>query len=111
MSTTGGVHRGVIPTDHFTIIENATIRDERLSYKARGLLALLLSHEPGWVVMLTDLVTPIDGLASVRSGIRELEALEYLRRSRVRLPSGAYGPDRWDIGQPVDSHMRKSNVA
>lgn len=107
MSARGGIHRGTLPSDHFTIVENDHARDATLSYKARGILVVLLSHDPGWVVRLTDLVTDVDGLSSVRSGVRELENAGYLTRSRVRLGDGSYGPDRWDLGSP--DHVRKSH--
>lgn len=104
----GGIHRGSLPSDHYTMIENAWARDEDLSYKARGILTLLLSHEPGWVVRLTDLVTKQDGISSVRAGIKELEARGYLKRTRVRKPDGSWDNDRWDIGSP--NHVRYSHV-
>jgi len=34
--------------DQFTQIPNAWLRDNRLSLQARGLLAQLMSHAPGW---------------------------------------------------------------
>lgn len=40
--------RGPTDADNFTIIANRVIRDQRLSFRARGVLVYLLSMPPGW---------------------------------------------------------------
>ena len=71
--------------DKFTIISNVPLNDERLSWKARGLLAYLLSKPDSWAVVVADLVkrSP-DGRASVLTGLVELEKLGYIKRSSKR---------------------------
>jgi len=74
----------------FTQIPNAWIRDARLSYKARGLLAELLSHAPGFEVSRERLSkNGQDGDRAIRSAIAELESLGYLVRSQNRTEQGA----------------------
>lgn len=69
----------------YTQIPNAWVRDERLSWKARGLLAYLLSHRPGWSTSIASLVkVGLDGRDGVRAGITELEAAGYLVREQGR---------------------------
>jgi hypothetical protein len=61
---------------HFTQIPNAWLRDNRLSYKARGLLAELVSHTVGWEVSIQRIANNgVDGKDSIGSAIQELENL------------------------------------
>lgn len=75
--------------NHFTQIPNTWLRDARLSWKARGLLAHLMSHRPGWEVTLESLasVGP-DGITAIRAAVAELEECGYLKRERLRSPDG-----------------------
>lgn len=77
--------RGPRAADHFTIISNGALRDERLSWKARGLLAYLLSMDTGWNTSVRRLaeVGP-DGTTSVESALKELEECGYLDRHQSR---------------------------
>ena len=86
---------------HFTQIPNAWIRDKRLSYKARGLLAELLSHEPGFEVSREKLSrNGQDGDGAIRSAIRELEANGYLKRSQNRSERQRFGAAVWTTQDP-----------
>ncbi|MFZ4843025.1 hypothetical protein [Mycetocola saprophilus] len=86
---------------HFTQIPNAYVRDRRLSHKARGILAELMSHTTGTEVSIKALSegTP-DGLAAIRSGVTELEHHGYLRRESVRGTRGTYGT-KWILTEPT----------
>lgn len=42
---------------NFTQIPNQWLRDDRLTYPAKGLLGELMSHEPGWRISQASLVT------------------------------------------------------
>jgi hypothetical protein len=76
----------------FTVIDNATLGDDRLSWKARGILAYLLSKPDGWEVMVRHLVNAApDGRDAVLSGLRELEAIGYLvRGEQLRTADGTF---------------------
>lgn len=75
--------RGPRPSDNFAQIHNAALADGRLSFKARGILAFLLSRPPGWKTSAERLArSGTDGERAVKSGLKELEALGYLKRSR-----------------------------
>jgi hypothetical protein len=76
--------RGPRPSDNFAQIHNAALADGRLSFKARGILAFLLSRPPGWKTSAEKLAkSGIDGERAVKSGLKELEAHGYLQRSRT----------------------------
>ncbi|MFE9642379.1 helix-turn-helix domain-containing protein [Nocardiopsis alba] len=105
--------RGSFGGDRFTIISNLAARDARLSYKARGLLTAIASHREGWGITAERLaaVSP-DGLAAVRSGLKELERFGYLRRYRLRDENGRLQGARWVITDDPDSlHARVAELA
>lgn len=94
------IRRGPSPSDRFTQIANAALRDERLSWKARGLLAYLMSHREGWQTSVARLVREApDGRDSVRAGLDELLALGYLTRSdkRYRDARGRLGEYDYEV--------------
>ena len=92
------IHRSH-PDDHFTIIPNATLRDQRLTYNARGVLMELLSHTDGWETnadALSDLARRHrgeisgEGRRALRSAFSELEELGYLVRRTERRERGRF---------------------
>jgi hypothetical protein len=89
------IHRGPLPTDSFTIISNAWLRDPRLSWKAKGLLAYIASHSAGHTLTTEQIIAEgTDGRDAVRAGLVELEAAGYLRRIVLRDQQGrAAGTD------------------
>lgn len=69
----------------FTQIPNAWLRDTRLSLKAIGLLAQILSHEPGWSMSIRSLAKQNGtGLGMIKSAAEELEKAGYLKRSEYQ---------------------------
>jgi hypothetical protein len=71
--------------DHFTQIPNAWLRDQRISLGAIGLLAQLLSHNPGWQISQENLGRANGiGRDGVRTLINELIAAGYLNKSEER---------------------------
>ena len=74
--------------DHFTQIPNAWLRDPNLSLGAKGLLAQLLSHSPGWEVSQESLAKANRmGKDAIRKLIGELLGAGYLNRSTDRTRS------------------------
>lgn len=71
--------------DHFTQIPNAWLRDSRISLGAKGLLAQLLSHAPGWRISQESLGRDNGvGRDAIRTLINELLEAGYLFRSEDR---------------------------
>jgi len=75
----------------FVILPNATVRDERLSHLARGILAEILSYPDGWTTTADRLaeqsrsnrgVKRGAGRPAYREAFAELEAAGYLHRIR-----------------------------
>lgn len=68
-------------TRGYTVLQNEALRDPRLSFKARGLLAYMLSLPPEWNFSVSGLSRASrDGKDAIRSALRELEAAGYLVR-------------------------------
>ena len=68
--------------DHYTQIPNDWVRDTRLSLKAIGLLAQIMSHTPGWKMSIRSLAR-VNGVGqdTIKSAVIELETYGYLIRS------------------------------
>ncbi len=72
-------------TDNFTVVDNGYLRDENLSFKAKGILTYFLSLPGDWVIYYEEVITHSkDGIKSFRSGIDELIKEGYIRRFPVR---------------------------
>lgn len=67
--------------NHYVQIPNAWLRDQRLSRRARGLLAEIMTHDVGWH-LTTETLTEAgpEGRDAIRGAIIELEAAGYLTR-------------------------------
>jgi hypothetical protein len=87
--------------DHFTQIPNEWLRDSRLTFKARGLLAMLLSHSEGWSLSMAAIAEQNqEGKDAIRSAIAELQEFGYLSRSQVN-DNGRFGEAVWVTQDPT----------
>ena len=90
--------------DHFTQIPNAWLRDARISLGAKGLLAQLLSHAPGWRISQESLGRDNGvGRDAIRTLINELLEAGYLLRSedRERTEKGYLGGYSYTTQDPT----------
>jgi hypothetical protein len=70
---------------NFTRIYNGALRDQRISFKAKGILAMLSTHRDGFGLTLESIAAfSTDGVSSVRAGLAELAGLGYLQREPRR---------------------------
>jgi hypothetical protein len=84
---------------NFTQVPNEWLRDTRLTFRARGLMAWLLSHQTGYKVTLKNLARDNrEGLHALREAVLELEKHGYLTRTLVKGDSG----HSWRITDPHD---------
>lgn len=85
--------------DPYTHLYNETLRDKRLSFKARGLLAYMLSMADNWKFYTKSIIASSDkdGRDSVLSGLKELEKCGYLKRQSKRNESGKFDSQDWII--------------
>lgn len=89
--------------NNFTQLPNVWLRDSSLSFRARGLLALLMSHDDGWMITLKGLAQETtEGVDAVRSACNELEQQGYLKRHAVKGRGGKFEGHDWEICDPHD---------
>jgi hypothetical protein len=67
--------------EHYTVIDNRVLNDPRLSWRARGMAAHLLSKPDTWEVMKQNLINESpDGRKVVEATLSELESFGYIER-------------------------------
>jgi len=98
--------------DHFTQIPNDWLRDKRISLGAKGLLAQLLSHSPGWRISQESLGRDNGvGRDAIRTLINELLEAGYLMRSeeRERGDRGYLGGYTYTTQDPTQENPTQDN--
>lgn len=79
----------VADRDRWVSISNAAIDDERLSFRARGVLAWLLSKPNGWSINSNSIAASgSEGRDAIRTALGELENHGYLVREKIRNNNG-----------------------
>lgn len=77
----------------FTLVDNGFINDERLSWKAKGIMLYLLSHPDDWEFRKPDFINgATDGEASFDKGLQELKELGYVEHNKTH-----DGRIKWEI--------------
>lgn len=91
----------------YTRLPNDWVRDQKISFRALGILTYLMSHKKDWSMTLRELAAAAragkeskrEGLDATRTALNELEAGGYLKRSRVR-DKGKLGGAIWQLADP-----------
>lgn len=90
------------PVDNYTQISNAMLKDQRISSRAKGILALMLSFPPGWKTSSERLTAMVpEGRDAVRAALRELEQFGYLQRIKTRTAQGTWEHDQMVSDTPT----------
>lgn len=75
----------------YTVINNTSLYDERLSWKAKAIHVYMLSKPDDWVFYNEELVKwAKDGPDSFASGLKELTKLGYVKKERRRGTNGKF---------------------
>ncbi len=83
---------------NYTVIDNEIIRDEKLSWKAKGVFAYLWSMPDDWEFYEIEVMKHAkDGRDSLRSAIKELQVSGYMRRQRTRNEKGQVKTSDWEL--------------
>ena len=74
---------------NFVMLDKTFLEDERLSFKAKGILAYLLSKPDDWKVIVGNLVNSSkEGKAAVYAGLKELKEYGYYEKVPIRNEEG-----------------------
>lgn len=86
----------------FTRIPNAWLRDKRLSRRARGLLAEIMTHSVGWHVSISSLQKAgTEGRDAIGSALKELKALGYVRLVQSHGEGGRWNEVEYELADPA----------
>lgn len=76
---------------NFTLIPNKLIRDERISFRARGIFIYCASHVDDWKLSIRSIARATsEGTSAVSSALKELEKFGYLSRERTKAKKGHF---------------------
>lgn len=90
-------------THPYAMIDSRALNDKRLSWKAKGIIAYLLSKPADWQVILADLVKHArDGEESVRTGLDEMRSFGYAKFAATRDGAGRLNGTAWTIYECPD---------
>lgn len=79
------------PTSHFSTFSNAIIRDQRLSYRARGILLDILSRPDNWTVTADSLAkSGKEGRAAILAALTELRVAGYMVTTKRQKENGQF---------------------
>lgn len=94
------------PSSKFAIIRNEVLQDERLSFRARGVLASILSRPDNWRCSAWDLATEgREGRRAILTALTELETYGYLVRSKKQDEGGRWSTKSYIYDTPVDKSV------
>lgn len=74
---------------NYTTINNTGLKDTRLSWKAKGILAYILTLPDDWIFYMEEVTKHSkDGIASLKAGMKELKECGYVKRFPVKGEDG-----------------------
>lgn len=79
---------------HFTSVSNEFLRDDRISFKAKGLFCYMFSMADGWNFTIKSIATQQkDGYDSIQSALEELKEYSYVIYEKHSDGKGTYHLD------------------
>ncbi|WP_300693100.1 DUF6017 domain-containing protein [uncultured Oscillibacter sp.] len=92
-------------TNNYTVMSNYHLRDKTISFKAKGLLSMMLSLPENWDYTLAGLARiSLEGKDAVRAAVVELEKAGYIHRSQTTDKAGKFGSNEYIIREYPASH-------
>lgn len=80
------------PTENFVQVHNDTVRDQSLTFEARGVLVYLLSRSASWNPCISDISEQGKlGLNKTKRILAELEAAGYIKKNQARSEGNRFG--------------------
>lgn len=113
------IKRAPRPQSHYTIISNDVLRDQNLSYRARGILASILSRPDNWRTDADSLARESkEGRTSILTALKELEQVGYLQRKKYQNEKGHWvteslvfdKPQKPTYGNPTSVEPTSDNL-
>jgi hypothetical protein len=102
---------------NFSVISNVGLRDNRLSLKAKGIYAYLLSLPDDWKVYISELSKhSTDGITATTSGVNELIKCGYIERNILKDSKGKFSGYEYIItecpksGFPISGNLKLPNT-
>ena len=102
--------RAARPHQNYTVVHNELIEDQRLTWRARGILVFLLSKPDHWRTTAAYLASQSpEGIYAVRAALQQLELVGYIRRIKKQNSRGQWSTYTvvFDKPQPVDNYVEK----
>jgi predicted transcriptional regulator len=101
----------VIKSKDYTTICNRIFKDRRLSLKAKGFLAMLLSFSDSWNLTIKGLEVILkEGRTSIRSTMSELIEFGYVERQQIRKDNKFIGVDYIVFESPKSQNLTSANL-
>lgn len=88
---------------HMLVISGRWMVDSRLTLKARGLIALIMCHDPGWATMDKVVAATQEGRDAVRNAVLELRRYGYLVHSQERSNGGTFADGHYELRDPFNN--------
>lgn len=81
---------------NYTTINNTGLKDTRLSWKAKGILAYILTLPDDWIFYMEEVTKHSkDGIASLKAGMKELKECGYVKRFPIKGEDGKIS--KWEM--------------
>ena len=75
----------------YTVMSNYHLRDKNMSFKAKGLLSMMLSLPDDWDYSIKGIVSiSKENKTSIQSTLKELEEYKYLKRKKKQNEKGQF---------------------
>ena len=85
-------------TNNYTVMSNYHLRDKTISFKAKGLLSMMLSLPENWDYTLAGLARiSLEGKDAIRAAVVELEKAGYIQRGQTTDKAGKFSGNEYII--------------